>query len=253
MRKAITALIITLLLVQSAFGASTRQATENISDSDMADKLVGEGKIPMYVRDKGKFVYNSEFAIVGISGINVNLRSQPNANANVVAQISKDDTDKWPAYLGEWTHPNGERWILGEIRRNRKPQCVWIYAEYAEPMTEETFSDVKNEINDSDFPDDLPSDVPTDQPKKVSAPAKKNINLSSPEEAAEFLEERLIELEKIIPSGSLEYLDSQTEQNRETCWEFSYQFNFTETGRYAISPSGKIYEYGNDKYSLVTQ
>ena len=253
MRKAITALIITLLLVPSAFGASTRQATENISDSDMADKLVGEGKIPMYVRDKGKFIYNSEFAIVGISGINVNLRSQPNVNANVVAQLSKNDKDKWPSYLGEWTHPNGEHWILGEIRRNGKQKCVWIFAEYAEPMTEETFSDIKNEINDSDLPDDLPSDVPIDRPQKSSAPAKKNISLSSAEEAAEFLEERLIELEKIIPSGSLEHLDSQTEQNGETCWEFSYQFNFTETGHYAISPSGKIYEYGNDKYSLVTQ
>ena len=46
-------------------------------------------------------------------------------------------------------------------------------------MTEETFSDLKNEINDSDLPDDLPSDVSTDQPKKVSATAKKNINLFS--------------------------------------------------------------------------
>lgn len=100
MRKTITALIITLLVVSSALGASTHQATENISDFDMADKLVGEGKIPMYVRDKGKFVHNSAFSMVGINGINVNLRSQPNVKANVVVQISKDDTDKWPAYLG---------------------------------------------------------------------------------------------------------------------------------------------------------
>ncbi|MBQ7214809.1 MAG: SH3 domain-containing protein [Synergistaceae bacterium] len=45
---------------------------------DLADKLVGEGKIPMYVRDKGKFICDPNFKYVHVTGSTVNLRSQPN-------------------------------------------------------------------------------------------------------------------------------------------------------------------------------
>ena len=232
-------------------------AAEEMSNFDMADKLVGEGKIPMYIRDKGRFVYSPEFSIVGINGINVNLRSQPNINANVILQLSTDDREQWPVYLGEWTHPNGDHWVAGEIRQKGRRKTVWIFGRYAEPMTKETFSEESTTDNDVDLPDDLPDDLPSDVPpersRKTSVPARKSVSLSSPEEAAEFLEEKLIELEKIMPSETLEYLEKQTEQNGETCWEFSTSFNFRETGRYAVSTSGKIYEYGNDKYSLVTQ
>ena len=110
---------------------------------ERADKLVAEGKIPMYVRDKGKFIYNPEFDIVGINAQKVNLRSQPNTKANVVAQLSRGDTGKWPVYLGEWTHPNGDHWVLGEYHKNGlgtgKGIPVWIYGKYADPMTEETY------------------------------------------------------------------------------------------------------------------
>ena len=117
---------------------------------ERADKLVAEGKIPMYVRDKGKFVYNSEFNIVGINAQKVNLRSQPNTKANVVAQLSMSDTGKWPIYLGEWTHPNGEHWILGEYHKNGlgngKGTPVWIFGNYADPMTEEMYGIVAEGI-----------------------------------------------------------------------------------------------------------
>ena len=76
-------------------------------------------------------------------------------------------------------------------------------------------------------------------------------NLSSPENASDFLSERLIELDKIMPNEELEYLDSKVELNGEDCWEFSSQFNFNETGRYAISKSGKIYEFIDDDYKLI--
>lgn len=75
-------------------------------------------------------------------------------------------------------------------------------------------SDAESEMNDSNLPDDLPSDVPAYNTQTTSARVQKNINFSSPEESAEFL---------------------------------------SETGRYAVSASRKIYEYGNDKYLLVTQ
>ena len=75
-------------------------------------------------------------------------------------------------------------------------------------------------------------------------------NISNPENAADFLSEKLIELDKILPNESLEYLE-KTEINGEECFEFSSQFNFNETGRYAISKSGKIYELVNDNYELI--
>ena len=246
-RSIILAMFIVHIVVIATFAA------EKMSDFDMADKLVGEGKVPMYVRDKGRFVYSPEFSIVGINGINVNLRSQPNINANVILQLSTDDREQWPAYLGEWTHPNGDHWVVGEIKQNGRLKTVWIFGQYAEPMTKETFSEEGTTANDFDLPDDLPSDVPSRSSQRASAPVRKTLSFSSPEEAAEFPEEKLIELERIMPSEALEYLEQQTELNGETCWEFAASFNFRETGRYAISTSGKIYEYGNDKYLLVTQ
>ena len=75
--------------------------------------------------------------------------------------------------------------------------------------------------------------------------------LESAEDAAEFLTEKLIELDKITPNENIEYLDSQTEVKGGKCWEFSSQFNYNETGRYAVSQSGEIYEFVNNKYRSI--
>ena len=110
---------------------------------DRADMLVGQGKIPMYVRDKGKFVYNSKMKMVLITANNVRLRSQPNGKAKVVAKVNKII---WGSieYLGEWTHPNGEKWIVGiyddwenapEPTPENKKKVVWVSAKYAKPVT----------------------------------------------------------------------------------------------------------------------
>ena len=339
--------------------ASTTFAAQKNSDFERADKLVAEGKIPMYVRDKGKFVYNSDFNIVGIKGYNVNLRSQPNTKSNVVVQLSDSDTDKWPVYLGEWTHPNGEYWVIGEYRASGKPKTVWIFGKFAEPMNKEEYSsakksnthlsnneykqmmknsafanadkalnqawkNAKNSLSENDFnalkkdqnswikkgrdneagallsrmsrveaytsvtnsraeyinqlangsasldtannyeyanesygdvPDDLPDDLPDDDvpvetPEKSSKKASSKINLASENEASEFLQERLTELEKIDFREELEYL-GQVEIDGEECFEFSSQFNMSETGRFAVSSGGKIYEYDGDNYTPV--
>lgn len=128
------------------FSAQTAQD----ANFERADTLLGEKRIPMYVRDKGKFVYNPEFDIVGINAQKVNLRSQPNSKAKVIDQLSRSDTEKWPLYLGEWTHPNGEHWVLGEYYKNGiedgRSTAVWIYGDYAEPMTGETFDIVAERI-----------------------------------------------------------------------------------------------------------
>ena len=338
-----------------------------MSDFDMADKLVAEGKIPMYVRDKGNFVYNPDFKIIEIKGYNVNLRSQPNTKSNVVVQLSDDDTDKWPVYLGEWTSPNGEYWVAGEYSVNGKAKTVWIFGDYAQPMTRVSHSSAKNSndrlsdkdykqmMEDSDFakadkalnrawrnaknslskndfealkktqktwiqrgrdkeakalmetmsrvqaytavtnaraeyinkyidgtennlsdtedyedsqndlpdnsPSDLPGDLPDDVPSNSDVPDygenssksdenEKKINLSSSDDASEFLSENLITLGKIQPNEVLEYI-SEVDIDGEECWEFSASFNFYETGRYAISKNGKIYEYDGDKFVPV--
>lgn len=104
---------------------------------DLADKLVGEGKIPMYVRDKGKFICDPNFKYVHVTGSTVNLRSQPNAKANILGKAHAKDQTGFLPYLGEWTHPDGKRWILAE--RSRK--SVWISGEYAELLDEAGYQD----------------------------------------------------------------------------------------------------------------
>ena len=114
------------------------------SNWDRADMLVGQGKIPMYVRDKGRFIYNSKMKMVLITANNVRLRSQPNANAKV---ITRDDKVFWGSidYLGEWTHPNGDKWIVGlyddwryapeRATPENEKKVIWVSAKYAKPVT----------------------------------------------------------------------------------------------------------------------
>ena len=101
-----------------------------------------------------------------------------------------------------------------------------------------------------DVPDDVPGDVPDDDTPSPSPQSSSSAKVSSAEEAAEYLDERLTELEKIMPTESLEY-SGTTDIDGETCWEFSSRFNFNETGRYAVNSSGKIYEYDGEKYNPV--
>ena len=130
-------------------------------------------------------------------------------------------------------------------------------AEFINAYVKGIVSPVKSEAEEtnddlpSDVPDDLPEFSPSDTEQKTSVRGSKKMELSSPEDALVPLEETLIELEKIMPSESLEYLDSSVEINDETCWEFSAKCNFRETGRYAISSSGKVYEHDGEKYVPV--
>ncbi len=105
--------------------------------------------------------------------------------------------------------------------------------------------------SDYDVPDDLPDDdVPVETPEKSSKKASSKISLSSEDDASEFLQELLTELEKIDFREELEYL-GQVEIDGEECFEFSSQFNLSETGRYAVSSGGKIYEHDGENYTPV--
>ena len=111
--------------------------------------------------------------------------------------------------------------------------------------------DLPSDSDFSDIPDDLPEDVP-ESPKKSSSENKNSNqkNISSQEDAKTQLEEKLYGLDKIAMNETLDFI-SEAEINGENCWVFSTSFNFNETGRYAISKSGKIYEFEDDNFSPI--
>ena len=111
------------------------------------DKLIRANKVPDYVRDSGRFSFNKKYqgGFIDIRGTNVRLRSQPNTQARI---ISSGNEDMWLdgniiEYLGEWTNPEGERWVLGDYQASNmtQPQTVWIYGKYTELVTEKDFEE----------------------------------------------------------------------------------------------------------------
>ena len=118
-------------------------------------------------------------------------------------------------------------------------------------------ADLNNAEDYSDFPNDLPDlpDLPDDTPQskpstKAAGTSKQNI--SNPDKAADALMDFLYRLDRVSPGDYLSDLDTQTEIGGETCREFAMMSGglnmMMESGRYAISPSGKVYEMENDKY-----
>ncbi len=104
-----------------------------------------------------------------------------------------------------------------------------------------------------DLPDEVPAAKPQSNPSKPSA--SKKLSLSTSEEASDALMDFLYQLDRVSPGEELQDLDTQTDLNGESCWEFALMSGglnmMMETGRYAISPSGKVYEMEDDKYVLL--
>lgn len=118
--------------------------------------------------------------------------------------------------------------------------------------SDEWQSSSNNDLPDlPDLPDDVPEIQPDSQQDKPGKAAKK-INLTNTDEASEFLMSRLDELGRVSPGEELSDLESVTDINGEQCYEFALIFNApnmqVESGRYAVSPSGKIYELEDGKY-----
>lgn len=115
------------------------------------DKLIKARKVPDYVRDSGHFYFNSVYkgGFVEINGENVRLRSQPNTQSRVIASGNNAMwiDGQYTYYLGEWTSPKGERWILADYEgykngKRAKTQPVWIFGQYTELMTEKNFEEM---------------------------------------------------------------------------------------------------------------
>lgn len=121
------------------------------SSRKQLDSLLKTKKVPDYVRDSGKFYFNRKYngGSVMIQGINVRLRSQPNTQSRIVAEgwdgMWIDNHNLY--YLGEWTNPKGERWVVADYEgyKNGKPirkQPVWVFGKYTELMTEKEFNEM---------------------------------------------------------------------------------------------------------------
>ena len=76
------------------------------------------------------------------------------------------------------------------------------------------------------------------------------------DEAEEKLRNFLEDKELISPTEDLVYLETNAEYDGENCWEFAVQFGMagsaSETARYAISESGKIYELSENNFKLLS-
>ena len=125
-------------------------------------------------------------------------------------------------------------YIRQYIRDNTQPEEPDTDQEYDEP------------------PEDYETDSyePEEDTPLPAAKTAKTVELNSEEEAEEYLQEKLTDMDKIAFNESLECI-GQTDIDGAECWEFSSQFNFSETGRYAVSSSGKIYEHDGNNYVSV--
>lgn len=105
--------------------------------------------------------------------------------------------------------------------------------------------DTPNDLPGDDLPDDVPVDV-ADEPKPQKSQPKK-AEISSQEQAQEIITDKLIELDEITPTETLD-ANGTTEIDGVTCWEFTSTISYKQ---YAISPEGKIYVHDGEKYSPV--
>ena len=122
--------------------------SNRVSESEtQLDKLLRAKKVPDYIRDSGRFSFNKKYqgGFIDIRGTNVRLRSQPNTQSRIIASGNED---MWLdgntiEYLGEWTNPEGERWVLGDYQAYNmdQPQTVWIYGKYTQLLTEKDYEE----------------------------------------------------------------------------------------------------------------
>ncbi|MBR0150854.1 MAG: hypothetical protein IJP89_05785 [Synergistaceae bacterium] len=110
--------------------------------------LVKSGKLPSYITEKGSYKYASG-TNSAVPTENVRLRSQPNTDAKVIKVIKggvRSGANYTPPevcdYMGEWTNPQGERWVLVNYRPNltqkaSEKKMGWIFGDYVRLVTDE--------------------------------------------------------------------------------------------------------------------
>lgn len=101
------------------------------------EKLLKAKKVSPFVRDTGTFEFNPyyENGIVEITGENVRMRKQPNMKSRIVKTVSRLSLKESLKYLGEWTSPKGDRWVVCDYKENPRvrdsdAKVVWIFGDY---------------------------------------------------------------------------------------------------------------------------
>ncbi|MBR1657875.1 MAG: hypothetical protein IJ697_05360 [Synergistaceae bacterium] len=112
-------------------------------------RMIDAGELPYYIIGKGSYSYTP-----GINSVytttNVNLRSQPNLEARIITVVRCGGygltADGWVTpelsdYLGEWTNPNGDTWVLVKYRPypTAKPgekKLGWLSGKYVRFFTD---------------------------------------------------------------------------------------------------------------------
>ena len=109
--------------------------------------MIKSEKLPAYITEKGSYKYTSGINAV-IPSENVRLRSQPNTSSRVITTIkagSRKGKIYTPPeisdYLGEWTSPQSEKWVLVNYRpsltiKADEKKLGWIHGSYAKFVTD---------------------------------------------------------------------------------------------------------------------
>ncbi len=107
------------------------------SGRQQVEKLLKAKKVSPFVRDTGTFEYNTDYegGTVEIVGSNVRMRRQPNTKSRIVKTTSGLSANESLKYLGEWTSPQGSRWVVCDYKaspkvRDADAKVVWIFGEY---------------------------------------------------------------------------------------------------------------------------
>lgn len=101
------------------------------------EKLLKAKKVSPFVRDTGTFEFNPDYenGTVEITGSNVRMRKQPNTKSRIVKTVSRLSSNESLKYLGEWTSPKGDRWVVCDYKENPRvrdsdAKVVWIFGDY---------------------------------------------------------------------------------------------------------------------------
>ena len=102
-----------------------------------AEKLLKAKRISPFVRDTGTFEFNPDYedGTVEITGSNVRMRKQPNTKSRTVKTVNRITSKESLKYLGEWTSPQGDKWVVCAYKDSPKvrdvdAKIVWIFGEY---------------------------------------------------------------------------------------------------------------------------
>ena len=103
------------------------------------ERMISSGNFQAdYIFDEGKYKYTSGINAV-LTTTNVNLRSLPNTNSQILRVISgpmekyEGPTGDICNYMGEWTNPQGDRWVAVSYYDNGGEKLIgWLSGKYTQ-------------------------------------------------------------------------------------------------------------------------